>query len=745
MFFILLLIVATLLNAQEIKKIEFVGLTKISSNIANETIDFKIGDKIDIDKIDNAIKKFYKFGYFKDIFVTNEAGIVTFNFKEKPVVANVKMLGYKEGSNDLNTLYSKIGIKKGSLFSKKRLENAKKILLNELETEGYVHSVIEIDIKNINENSLSLVFNVNKGEKIIIKKVNYFGSQKLNKNDFENITANKKEGLFPWLFSNDGKVKIDQLEYDQKRIKNLYLENGYLNSIIKSPFMRVDFSSNNAVLDFFIEEGKQYTTNEIQIFIDEKILNAKNLYPKLLLKKEKIFNIALLRKDIEFIKTSIIDLGYAFAQVNYNIKKEKTTSKVDVSYSVIPGEKVYINDVIISGNTITLDRVIRRDIYLASGDLFSATDLKDTKNRLQRGGFFESVTIDQKKISDNKIDLYVKVKEAHTGSLSLGGGYGSYEGLVFIAGITNRNIFGSGKSVGANVDFSKHKHDLNLFLKNPSINDSKYNGSVDIYNQTQEIDYSNPNYSFEKKSVGFSLGVGNQVFRDTFIGASYTLQRIRESYTDKDTNDSYNPFNFKKNEDYKSSSIKPYITYNSTDSYFFPKSGIKASTSIEFAGIGGDARYIKSFSNYKYFYSLEEKLDLDITFRYKTSLRFLIDKGKITQGDSFYLGGTSSLRGYESYAFGPDNDSNEPALKKISSNSLELSFPISPQKLRWNLFYDYGMIGEKKIDEIRRSSTGISIEWISPLGPIQFIFAKPLNEAINDKTSRFEFSLGQSF
>jgi len=718
----------------------------MSPKIANETIDFKAGDEIDIPKINQAIKKFYKFGYFADISVQNENGVLQFIFRELPVIANIDMTGYKEREEDLLLIYSKIGVKKGSLFTKKRIEKSKKLLLTELEKEGYINSVVEVNVETINEDSVSLTFDVNKGNEIIINKVNYYGSSELDKSDFDEATVNKQEDYFSWFYGqNDGEVILDQLQYDQSRIEDTYFQQGYLDSKVEKPFMKVDFTSNNAVLNYFINEGLQYSTKNVKINLDEKILSTKELYPELTLRKDRIFNINSLRKDVEFIETSIADLGYAFAKVHYDLKKDKENSKVDITFNVVPGEKVFINDVIISGNGKTLDRVIRRNVYLAPGDLFNLTDFKDSKNKLKRSGFFDTVEIIKKRITATRMDLHVKVTETSTGNIILGGGYGSYDGFLLTAGIKEKNVFGSGKSVGIKADTSKHKLDIDLFLKEPSINDSKFNGSINIYSKSREIDYSSPDYSFEKKAIGFAIGAGTEFYRNTFTGLIYKLESIQETYNDESTTDSYDPFSYKSNDDYILSSIKPYISFDSTDDHNFPRNGTKANTSLELAGIGGDAKFTKSFSRYRYFHSLKKEYELDWILRYKASLQFLIDNGKITQGDSLYLGGVSTLRGFESFAFGPESSSSEPALKQMFANSLELSFPLFSEKMRWNLFYDYGMIGEDKFSETKRSSVGAALEWISPVGPIQLIFAEPLDDKAGDKTSSFEFTLGQSF
>ena len=734
---------AAALNANTIQSIKYNNLNKISQKIINETLDIKIGDEFNNDKINNAIKEFYKFGYFDDIVAINDNGKLQLNFKEKPSIANVDIQGYKTRAEDVESLKSMIKLNKGSMYTEKRVKDAKKILLDSLENDGYINSVVESEIEKLNEHSIKLTFYVNKGDEIIIKKANYYGSDNLDQDDFDNVTANKEKEVASWWFGqNDGEVKIDQLKYDARRINELYFEKGFLDAEVKEPFLNIDFASNQANLDFFIKEGTKYTTNDIKIFLDSTIVDPEEIYPELDLIIGNTFNIKKLRKDQAYIKRQVADKGYAFAQVKFDIKKDTKNSKVDVIYNVIPGKKVYVNDVRISGNTRTLDRVIRRDVYLAPGDLYSETDFTDTQSKLGRSKFFEKVKVEQKRVSEDKIDILVDVVEGATGSLTVGGGYGSYDKLMINGSVSDSNIFGSGLSVGVSADLSATSSAFSLSLTNPAINDSKFSGDIEIHNRESEIDRSV--YDLDKNTKGFSVGIGREIFRNLRGGIRYKLDFIDEEYTYDDISLISNPYI---DNEYISSSLVPYLNFDNTDNYQLPREGIQAGTSLQYAGIGGDSKYLKSSNYLKYFNSLNDYAELDWIFRFKTQVSLLVDNGQINQGDSLYLGGVKSLRGFSSYAF-PANDDGEKGkpYKNLWASSLEMSFPLIPNaNMRWALFYDYGMIGEDSFSEIKRSSTGAVLEWISPMGPLQLIFAKPLDDKPGDDTSTFEFSLGSSF
>jgi outer membrane protein insertion porin family len=730
---------ASLLFAEgTFETIQFEGLTQISKEVALETIKLEKENHYTNEEINEAINTFYNFNYFRDIAVSTKNNDLIFTFKEYPFISQIEMSGYKNRDDELEVLYSSMRIKKGTMYTKKRIESAKNALLAALDREGYINSVVEVETQEISPTSVAVKFTVNKGEEIIIKKVLYKGAKVFSDSDFETMIANKEEDCcFTWFFGqNEGEIDFEQLRLDSPRIRELYLENGYLDAKVSTAFTKIDFNTNSAEIEYTINEGNQYKVNDIIIYLDETIVKSEDIYPKLKLEKDDIFDITKIRKDQEYIKTQVANKGYAFTEVKFDIKPNKENNTVDIVYNAIPGDKVYINDVIISGNSRTLDRVIRRDIYLVPGDLFSLTDFKDSKNKLQRTGYFEKVNIQQKRVSSDKMDLIVNVTEAPTGNLIVGGGYGSYEGWMINASVSDKNIFGSGMNLGFSIDYSKINTDLSIALTNPAIKDSQYSGTVKVYNETSEItNYTSTYGDRETQSSGFLVGASRSIGRNTRAGVNYELSDTSITYSLKPL----------ENEDFLTSAITPYINFNNTDDFYLPREGFIAGTSYKFAGIGGDAKYGLSNTYFKYFYGLEDVIDYDVIFRYKNNIKILTDNGFVPNNMSFALGGPKSLRGYESYAFQSNDEANHP-YKNFFSNALELSFPMIPSaKMRWGLFYDYGMIGEDSFNDIKRSGTGAFISWNSPVGPIQFIFSEPLDDEVGDKTSSFEFSLGGSF
>ncbi|MEN8717341.1 MAG: POTRA domain-containing protein, partial [Sulfurovum sp.] len=231
---LLSLVCSTALYSQTIKSIDLKNLTTISPDVVNETLDMKVSDELNFDKLNKALKKFYTFGYFDDIKFYNENGNITLEFTEKPSVVAVEIEGYKQREEELAAIRKAMKLDKGSLYTKAKIENAKQVLLDLLESEGYINSVVEAEIEEVNERSLKVTFSVNKGETIVITDAKYYGANELEQDDFDTVSANKPKEFASWFFGqNDGEVKIDQLQYDARRINELYFEKGFLDAKVK--------------------------------------------------------------------------------------------------------------------------------------------------------------------------------------------------------------------------------------------------------------------------------------------------------------------------------------------------------------------------------------------------------------------------------------------------------------------------------------------------------------------------------
>jgi outer membrane protein insertion porin family len=745
------LLLASLLahaSTQKVQAVSYDGMVHISPSVAKGLNLVKIGEPLDLVAVDKTVKLFLAQGYFEDVWADENNGVVTFHFKEKPIISKIELKGYKE--NDEEAKKTLLQIEKGALYDAARIEATRKRIVEALSQEGKIDSVVEVESKKLDNGSMQVTFIANEGEEIIIKKLKYYGVSGVESDAFEKTTANKEEDFIGWMWGfNDGKMKLAELEYDPLRIRDYYMQNGYLDAKVDQPFVAVDFNHYEASMEYNIVEGDVFRVADILIFQDNAVIDDAELLKVIALEKNKPFNIKTFRDDAERIKTKIADLGYAYVQVQPDLKKDKETKTVDVVYRIVTGKKVYINNVIIAGNNRTLDRITRRELFLAPGDLYSLSNLKDSRTALGRTGYFESTTIEEKRIDDESMDLIVQTKEAPTGNIQLGGGYGSFGGLMMSVAVSDRNIFGSGINVGLNLEKSQRTNNYSFNIANPRLNDSDFSGNFSIYLNGTEYD------SFVIDSKGVSLGTGHRFNRylSGYIGYGFADNQ----YSDIMDYELMTEEEKARFQSYSKSSITASVTYDSTDDYYVPREGMTISQSIEKAGLGGDAEFWKSRTSFGIFRGLQSLIGADLILRYKARYNYVEDTGlDLPINERFYMGGIGSVRGYQNFSISPSrtvdasgNTLPEPFRyggTQTFSNSIELNMPLVPEaRMRATVFFDYGMIGDKSLDEIKRGGYGMSLEWFSPVGPLQLVFSQPYGDKPGDNTTNFEFTIGQRF
>jgi outer membrane protein insertion porin family len=736
-------LIAQNIYSQTIKSIKYEGVVHMSESVALGMLDFSVGDELDEKKVDEAISKYFKQGYFTDVYAKIEEGELTFFFVEKPLISKIELKGYKENDEDIKDTV--IQIKRGSLYDEKKLQAAKKRLMDAMSQDGKIDSVVEIQTEKLENGSIKVTFVANEGEEIIIEKLRYSGVEKLDHEEFDDVIANKEKQWMGWFYGrNDGKMQLQDLAYDHLRIKDYYMQHGFLDAKVEQPFVKADFNNYTAFMSYVIEEGEVYNISGVSVSQTEHVIDDEKIKEVISLEIGEPFNIQTFRDDSQKIKRLIADLSYAFVQVIPDLRKDKENNTVEVVFKVVPGDKVKIRNVLISGNNRTLDRIIRRELYLGPGDMYSLTDLTDSRNSLGRLGFFEGHTIEERRVDNKTMDLIVKVKEAPTGNIQIGGGYGSYGGFLVNIAVNDRNIWGSGIDVGVQAEKSETTRNYSFNISNQRLNDSDFSGNFSIHKSS--YDYND----YTTNSEGISVGIGHRFTRhiNGYLGYGFSSH----NYENVDDAIVTNLYYF---EDYAKSSISMSINFDNTDDYYLPRNGHTVSQVFEKAGIGSDANYLKSRTKFNIYRGLEDYVGFDAIFRYKSRYYLAVDTGYLPVSEKFYMGGFGSVRGYESYSIAPlvtqTSESGyvstfRTGANQTFSNSFEVSFPlVEKAKMRLVTYLDWGFIGDDSLDEFSRGGYGAGLEWFSPVGPIQLMFAKPLNDQEGDRTSSFEFTMGQRF
>ncbi len=843
----------------KVKSISYVGLSYMSDMLANEIVKIRVGDIVDSKKIDTAVLALFNQGYFKDVYATFEGGILEFHFDEKARIAGVEIKGYGT-EKEKDGIKSQMGIKKGDTFDEQKLEHAKTALKTALEGQGYYGSVVEVRTQKVSEGALLIVFDVNRGDSIYIKQSIYEGSSKLKRRMIESLSANKQRDFMGWMWGlNDGKLRLDQLEYDSLRIQDVYMRRGYLDAHISSPFLKTDFSTHDAKLHYKVKEGIQYRISDILIEIDNPVVPLKTLEKALKVKRKDVFNIEHLRADAQILKTEIADKGYAFAVVKPDLDKDEKNGLVKVIYRIEVGDMVYINDVIISGNQRTSDRIIRRELLLGPKDKYNLTKLRNSENSLRRLGFFSKVKIEEKRVNSSLMDLLVSVEEGRTGQLQFGLGYGSYGGLMLNGSVSERNLFGTGQSVSLYANIATgggrsypgmpkgagRMFAGNLSLTNPRIFDSWYSSTINLY-----ADYR-VSYQYIQQGGGFGVNVGRMLGNRTHVSLGYNLnvtkllgfssplynryysstkqiiipsqpvcvsslglllglRQVQSCSTPGSTRVGQTPpVTGLWDRDYHTpitSSFTLDVSYDNTDDYYFPRNGVifssyatmsglpSSGTLNSWNGLGGNVRNTKVYGKFAAYHHLQKYLLIDLIARFKTQGGYIFrynTEDYLPLNSTFYMGGVTTVRGFRNGSITPKDEFGLwLGGDGIFTASTELSYGVlkaAKMRLAWffdfgfltfktptrgSFFYnaptttanfkDYGVIGAGFERATWRASTGLQIEWISPMGPLVLIFpiaffnqwgdgngkkCKGLcfNPNMGDYTQHFEFSMGTRF
>ncbi len=843
----------------KVKSISYIGLSYMSDMLANEIVKIRVGDIVDSKKIDTAVLALFNQGYFKDVYATFEGGILEFHFDEKARIAGVEIKGYGT-EKEKDGLKSQMGIKKGDTFDEQKLEHAKTALKTALEGQGYYGSVVEVRTQKVSEGALLIVFDVNRGDSIYIKQSIYEGSAKLKRRMIESLSANKQRDFMGWMWGlNDGKLRLDQLEYDSLRIQDVYMRRGYLDAHISSPFLKTDFSTHDAKLHYKVKEGIQYRISDILIEIDNPVVPLKTLEKVLKVKRKDVFNIEHLRADAQILKTEIADKGYAFAVVKPDLDKDEKNGLVKVIYRIEVGDMVYINDVIISGNQRTSDRIIRRELLLGPKDKYNLTKLRNSENSLRRLGFFSKVKIEEKRVNSSLMDLLVSVEEGRTGQLQFGLGYGSYGGLMLNGSVSERNLFGTGQSMSLYANIATgggrsypgmprgagRMFAGNLSLTNPRIFDSWYSSTINLY-----ADYR-ISYQYIQQGGGFGVNVGRMLGNRTHVSLGYNLnvtkllgfssplynryysstkqiiipsqpvcvsslglllglRQVQSCSTPGSTRVGQTPpVTGLWDRDYHTpitSSFTLDVSYDNTDDYYFPRNGVifssyatmsglpSSGTLNSWNGLGGNVRNTKVYGKFAAYHHLQKYLLIDLIARFKTQGGYIFrynTEDYLPLNSTFYMGGVTTVRGFRNGSITPKDEFGLwLGGDGIFTASTELSYGVlkaAKMRLAWffdfgfltfktptrgSFFYnaptttanfkDYGVIGAGFERATWRASTGLQIEWISPMGPLVLIFpiaffnqwgdgngkkCKGLcfNPNMDDYTQHFEFSMGTRF
>lgn len=737
-------------EGEKLSGITVKGNRRIEAAAILNAISMKPGDTLYSDKTDADISAIYKLGHFQDVQAVLETGdtgvTLVYQVLEKPVVRSINFEGNKELT--LEKLKEALEFRQNSIYSAKDLTKSVTKIKKLYGDEGYYLADVETVINRTSGNDLSVTFKIKEGQKILIRSIRFEGNRNVSDSKLLKLMETKEKWFFSWI-TGAGTYKEDVLKNDAALIADYYLNNGYINIKVGDPTVKLTEAKDALEVSMVITEGDQYRLGEIN-FKGELLEPASVLRQKLKGEPGELFSRATLRTDINTLTDVYADKGYAFANANPLTKVDADKKQVDLTFDMEKGELIYIEKISISGDTKTRDKVVRREMRVTEGELFSATGMKRSKQNLMNTGYFEEANIATSLgSSSNKLNVDVSIKEKPTGTFSIGGGYSSLDGFIGQGSVQQANFLGLGLKANASASIGGKSQTYAVGITDPYFLDTKWSLGGDIYRS--ERDYTD----YSRRLMGGDIKAGYPIsdFVSTFVMYKYEIKDIYNPQA------AYLAENAKPNGSVNyplgtttTSSIFGSITRNTTDYRLDPSTGMINSLSVEYAGVGGDNKFARYIGDTTVFHPVYKKL----IFSSKLTLGYVQEAGgPVPIDEKFYLGGIYSLRGYKARTVSPINPDRTSGIvydggNKQAFGSLELSFPLLPDVgLKAIGFYDYGnSYGENQtMFSSVLMSYGGGIRWASPIGPLRLEYGIPINPRgdIDSKSGRFEFAIGSMF
>ncbi len=781
---------------QKIKEIKIAGNLRVEEDGIRLHVKNRPGDSFDPALVEQDVKAIYRMGFFDDVNADlSGEGVLTYTVKEKPYVKEVKIQGNSQVARD--KIETALGVTARTVLDRSKVSEGVEKVRKLYGEQGYVNAAIDYSVSVESNNQATVIVDINEGKRLLIKKVSFEGNHAFSESELKGLMATKEEWLFSFI-TNRGVLDRDILTNDIAILSNHYYDNGYIDHKIDEPVILKAKDGLQVVIR--VTEGEQYRVGKVEIGGD-LIQDGRELLKRVKITPGQIFRGSRLREDITTLTDIYNNKGFAFVQVDPVTKVNAPEKNVDIQLLIAKGPPVYFNRVLVAGNTKTRDNVVRRSLFTTEQELYSGAKITQSKNALQRSGYFEDVNVTTKKTDQpDTVDVLVDVKEGPTGNFTVGAGYSSGDGFLFNTSIAEKNLMGRGQGVNGAFTLGSKRQDFTVGFTDPYFRDTNVAMGVDGFNTRRDFtDFTEKKLGFDVRTsyplknlnvpffgapkVDLSKGSDELASNEPITMWDYMRGGMAYELTHENIGgiDSSAPLDIQEQRGTSlTSSMTPSLTYDSTDHFFAPTEGTKSALSVKFAGLGGDARFVKSDLSARWYYPLLK--DPNWGGAYVLGLGGSLGYGfgfgqkSLPLFERYFIGGINSVRGFSDRSIGPrvsascigTSGSNRP-IPAAGCDSLntagetftqtsgdviggdksavfntEFLFPIAEQYgLRGVAFFDMGdaFTNGFSFSDVRRS-VGVGARWMSPFGPLRVELGFPINKKPGDETSVLGFSIG---
>ncbi|MCW5737511.1 MAG: outer membrane protein assembly factor BamA [Enhydrobacter sp.] len=730
-----------------ITAIQIQGNVRAEPETIRSYLQLKEGQAYDPAAADRSLKALFSTGLFSDVVIDMQGSTLIVRLTENPILNRVAFEGNSKVDDD--KLRDEVQSKPRQVFTRARVQSDVERLLTIYRRSGRYNAVIEPKIIPLDQGRVDLVFEIDEGDVTGIKRISFVGNEHFSDGNLRGRIKTTETAWWRFL-SSDDRFDPDRLNFDRELLRKFYLSEGYADFRIVSAVAELAPDRDGFFITFTINEGDRYKFGKVEVTSRFQGLDTDTLKSYLTMSEGDWYDAGEVESTVTAMADAVGTLGYAFVEVRPNIRRNKESNTIDVTFDIQEGPRVYVERINISGNTRTLDKVIRREFRLAEGDAFSTAKVRRSQERLKNLGFFEKVDISAAPGSaPDKTNLEVQVIEQSTGEISFGAGYSTTSGILGDISIRERNLLGKGQELRLGLSFGTLSTLIDLSFTEPYFLDRNVSAGFDLFrtsNDRQSV------ASYSDRSIGFALRAGWSYTEHTRQTVRYTLRQ----------SDIYNvqPWASQIVQMQQGTSVvsevAETVAWDTRDVRLNTTKGWLLRHSLALAGLGGTQYYVRSTIDGVYFRTIVG--DFVASIGGSAGIVEPYNNSTLLISNRFYIGG-DTLRGFQVGGIGPRDANTGSALggKYYYTGTAELSFPLGLPKelgILGKAFADVGSLWGSAdnpnqvsiLDStLMRVSTGIGVQWISPFGPIRIDYAIPLVQEPWDKTENFRFSFGTRF
>ena len=740
------------LDPFELEDIRVEGAQRIEVGTIFNYLPVKVGDQITDETARESVRILFSTGFFNDVQLKRDGNTLIVVVSERPSIASIEYLGNKDIRDEEieETLHS-VGFVDGKVFSQPILDKLLKILRERYFSRGRYSATIDATVTPLDASRVRIRLQIDEGRVARVEKLRIVGNNKFSDRELFKLLELRQDSLLGFL-SSKRNYSIEKLSASLEALTSFYLDRGYINFEIDSHDVAISQNKQDIFVTISITEGEPYAFGKVELddtqqYITKEDFNAVRPHSGEPFSRHQVL---LTRSALE---SKLTNIGFAFCSVNAMPELDNERKLVDFTFVVDPGPKVYVRQVNVRGNQSTRDEVIRREMRQIEGAVYSAKDIRRSRERIQRLGYFDEVKIETPAVPGtlDQVDINVTVQERSTGSFMFGVGYAGADGVLLQAEINRENLFGSGRELKFKVNQSSIEQVYEVAYTNPYF--TKEGISLGYFVEYENIDTAETTSAdYESNSSLFGVRTKIPVTEFNSLDLSLGFEQLELEGTTT-TPTEYSLFIT----DHPSSEnliLSGGVTKDTRDSIFFPQKGYLRRALFAFTGPGSDLEYYKVTLRGRWYRPLGDNLTLNIrgVAGYGDGYG---DLDKLPFFRNYYVGGTGTVRGYSPRSLGPRaSDSLDDSLggsKRINATT-ELYFPVpgldDSKNQRLSFFIDAGQVygSNQSIDLAQlRYSTGITFHWFTAVGPMSLSYAMPFNDELTDDIKKLQFTLGTMY